>query len=105
MKTSKVVPEVLSASVAAVSPLARSRGLGLDRQQNLKLIRHLEAGGVTTLMYGGNANFHNVALSEYAEMGPLLPMPHGLDGADEAPVREAAIRRLAADRATGAAAA
>ncbi len=50
MKTPKVVPEVLSASVAAVPPPARSRGLGLDRQQNLKLIRHLEAGGVTTLM-------------------------------------------------------
>jgi hypothetical protein len=105
MKTSKVVPEDLSASVVAVPPLARNRDLGLDRQQNLKLIRHLEAGGVTTLMYGGNANFHNVAVSEYAEMGPLLPMLHGSDGADEAPVREAALRLLAVDRATDAAAA
>lgn len=72
MKTSKVVPEDLSASVVAVPPLARNRDLGLDRQQNLKLIRHLEAGGVTTLMYGGNANFYNVALSEYAEILAFL---------------------------------
>ena len=30
------------------------------------MLRHLEAGGVTTLLYGGNANFYNIAISEYA---------------------------------------
>ena len=33
--------------------------------ENAKLIRHIEAGGVSTLLYGGNANFYNIALSEY----------------------------------------
>ncbi|MCB1237876.1 MAG: dihydrodipicolinate synthase family protein, partial [Verrucomicrobiae bacterium] len=34
--------------------------------ENTKIVRHLEAGGVTTLLYGGNANFYHIALSEYA---------------------------------------
>jgi dihydrodipicolinate synthase/N-acetylneuraminate lyase len=33
--------------------------------ENARLIRHIEAGGVSTLLYGGNANFYNIALSEY----------------------------------------
>jgi len=33
--------------------------------ENAKLIKHIEAGGVSTLLYGGNANFYNIALSEY----------------------------------------
>ncbi|MFQ5956063.1 MAG: dihydrodipicolinate synthase family protein, partial [Kiloniellales bacterium] len=72
MKTSKVISEDLSASVVAVPPLARNRDFSLNRDQNLKLIRHLEAGGITTLMYGGNANFYNIALSEYAEVLAFL---------------------------------
>jgi dihydrodipicolinate synthase/N-acetylneuraminate lyase len=36
-----------------------------DAAENAKLVRHIEAGGVSTLLYGGNANFYNIALSEY----------------------------------------
>src|SRR5207249_7277183 len=40
--------------------------------ENAKLIRHIEAGGVFTLLYGGNANFYNIALSEYAGVLDVL---------------------------------
>ncbi|MGC2041330.1 MAG: dihydrodipicolinate synthase family protein, partial [Paraburkholderia caledonica] len=46
----------LAASVMAVPPLARRADLALDADQNATLIRHIEAGGVRTLLYGGNAN-------------------------------------------------
>ena len=66
MKTSAVTPADLSASVLAVPPLARRADLSLAPDANRALIRHLEQGGVTTLMYGGNANFYHLPLSEYA---------------------------------------
>ena len=66
MKTSAVTPADLSASVLAVPPLARHADLSLAPDANRALIRHLEQGGVTTLMYGGNANFYHLPISEYA---------------------------------------
>jgi dihydrodipicolinate synthase/N-acetylneuraminate lyase len=66
MKTTPVTPADLSASVLAVPPLARRPDLALNPEANRALIRHLEAGGVTTLMYGGNANFYHLPTSEYA---------------------------------------
>lgn len=62
----------LRASVLAVPPLARRADLSLDRSANAALIRHIEQGGVSTLMYGGNANFYNVGLYEYAEILDML---------------------------------
>ena len=67
MQTSPVKPEQLNASVIAVPPLARDSELKLNREENAKVIRHIEAGGVSTLLYGGNANFYHIAPSEYAE--------------------------------------
>lgn len=66
MKTTPVSPADLSASVLSVPPLARRADLTLDPDANRALIRHLEAGGVRTLMYGGNANFYHLPISEYA---------------------------------------
>jgi dihydrodipicolinate synthase/N-acetylneuraminate lyase len=57
--------ESLTASVLAVPPLARNRDLSLNEPENARLIRHIESGGVRTLLYGGNANFYHVPLSEY----------------------------------------
>lgn len=65
MKTTPITFDDLSSSVLAVPPLARHDDLTVNPDANALLIRHLEAGGVTTLLYGGNANFYNVALSEY----------------------------------------
>jgi len=72
VKTSPVTPADLRKSVIAVPPLARNVDHSVNRAENAKLIRYLEAGGVTTLMYGGNANFYNIALSEYAGVLDLL---------------------------------
>jgi len=64
MKTTITTAD-LHASVISVPPLCRDAALQADATENTKLIKHLEAGGVTTLLYGGNANFYNIALSEY----------------------------------------
>jgi dihydrodipicolinate synthase/N-acetylneuraminate lyase len=66
MKTDAVTFADLSGSVLAVPPLARNADLTFSRAANTALIRHVEAGGVTTLLYGGNANFYNIGLYEYA---------------------------------------
>jgi dihydrodipicolinate synthase/N-acetylneuraminate lyase len=68
MKTTPITASDLRNSVVAVPPLCRKADLTLNDAANTKLIRHLEAGGVTTLLYGGNANLYNIAVSEY----PLL---------------------------------
>lgn len=72
MHTRAVTAPDLARSVIAVPPLARLPDLDLNPAANLRLIRHLEAGGVTTLMYGGNANFYHVGLYEYAAILDFL---------------------------------
>jgi dihydrodipicolinate synthase/N-acetylneuraminate lyase len=52
--------------------VARRGDLRFDREANRKLIQHLEAGGVKTLLYGGNANLYHVRVSEYAGLLALL---------------------------------
>lgn len=79
MKTTPVTPADLGASVIAVPPLARRSDLTLDPEANRALIRHLETGGVRTLMYGGNANFYHLPLSEYAATLDLVARAAGAD--------------------------
>jgi dihydrodipicolinate synthase/N-acetylneuraminate lyase len=79
MKTTPVTHEDLIRSVLAVPPLARHADLTLNRAENKKQIAHLEQGGVRTLMYGGNANFYNTAVSEYAEVLDFLEQTAGPD--------------------------
>ncbi len=55
--------------VFAVPPLARSEDGGLDRAANERMIRHIEAGGLSMMMYGGNANFYHLAGRDY--LAPL----------------------------------
>jgi dihydrodipicolinate synthase/N-acetylneuraminate lyase len=55
-------------SVIAVPPLARREDLSFDAVENGRLIRHIEKGGVSTLLYGGNALFYHIRLSEYADV-------------------------------------
>ncbi len=79
MQTRPVTPEDLARSVIAVPPMARDRDLGFDRAENGRIIRHIEAGGVNILLYGGNANFYHTAPSEYESiLGELA----GLAAAD-----------------------
>lgn len=72
MKTTPVTAADLSASVFAVPPLARYSDLTVNEDANRQLIGYLEAGGVRSLMYGGNANFYNIPVSEYAEVLEFL---------------------------------
>lgn len=72
MKTTPVTPEDLARSVVAVPPLCRNTDGSLNKSQNTKLARHLYDGGIRTFLYGGNANFYHVALSEYDRLLHLL---------------------------------
>ena len=72
MNTDTITPETLGSSVISVPPLARNADFSLNRDENAKLVSHLADGGVTTVLYGGNAILYHVALSEYAELLELL---------------------------------
>jgi dihydrodipicolinate synthase/N-acetylneuraminate lyase len=61
----------------AVPPLARNTAGELDAAANAAIIRHLEAGGIELLLYGGNAVLYHLPLGEYE---PLLEMLAGLAG-------------------------
>src|SRR5437016_1770257 len=62
----------LGESVLAVPPLARAADFSLAEEPNKRLIRHIEGGGVSTLLYGGNANFYHIALGEYDQVLSFL---------------------------------
>ena len=72
MHTDSITPALLRSSVIAVPPLARNQQLELCSQENQKIIHHLENGGVTTLLYGGNAALYHTAPSEYPQLLQML---------------------------------
>lgn len=74
-----LTPETLSASVLAVPPLARKADYTLNEAANAAVIRHIEAGGVRTLLYGGNANFYHLPLAEYDQVLGHLAQAAGAD--------------------------
>ena len=65
MITSPLSPAHFRRSVMAVPPLARRADRSLSEEGNAKIMGHLEAGGVSLLLYGGNANFYHLPLGEY----------------------------------------
>jgi len=72
MLTSPFSPDQLRESVIAVPPLARDAALQIAPEENAKIIRFLAAGGVRSLLYGGNAVFYHVRMSEYADLLRML---------------------------------
>ena len=54
-------------------------GLALGAADTGRLIRHLEGGGVRILLYGGNANLYNIAVSEYPALLDFLATNAGED--------------------------
>ena len=58
------------AGVYAVPPLARQRGARapLDLDANDAILDHIRGGGVTRLLYGGNAFLYHITLDDYAEL-------------------------------------
>ncbi|MES2785126.1 MAG: dihydrodipicolinate synthase family protein [Pseudomonadota bacterium] len=75
MKTSPVTSADLRASVLAVPPMPRHADGAINVAANRQLLDHLRAGRVTTFMYGGNANFYNVGVSELGRVvDALVPL-------------------------------
>ena len=79
MNTNTMSPGTLAGSVIAVPPMARDADLKLCTEGNAKIIRHLEDGGIRTLLYGGNAVFYHIALAEYADTLAMLQENSGAD--------------------------
>jgi dihydrodipicolinate synthase/N-acetylneuraminate lyase len=75
----QLTTETLTASVLAVPPLARRADNSLNDAENTRLIRHVEAGGIRTLLYGGNANFYHLPPSEYDQTLAYLSQAAGAD--------------------------
>ena len=78
MKTTPVLPEDLR-GVFAVPPLARSSNAhrSIDFAANDLIVRHITAGGITRLIYGGNAFLYHITLAEYQQ---LLEWLSGISG-------------------------
>jgi dihydrodipicolinate synthase/N-acetylneuraminate lyase len=72
MDTRPIDSRRLAASVIAVPPVARHT----DRRWNVdaigRLIRHLESGGVSALLYGGNGALAHAGIGEYAALLDIL---------------------------------
>jgi dihydrodipicolinate synthase/N-acetylneuraminate lyase len=68
MDTRPVTADRLASSVIAVPPLARHSDRRWNHSANARLIAHMEAGGIRTLLYGGNAVLGHVGLEEYGEL-------------------------------------
>ena len=79
MDTRTITPARLAESVIAVPPLARDSAFRIDAAQNGRLIKFIEAGGVTTLLYGGNAVLYHSRLSEYGSLLQMLTETAGRD--------------------------
>ena len=80
MFTGTITPERLRKSVLSVPALARNADLSLNVAANQALVEHMRAAGVSTFMYGGNANFHNVGVEEYPA---IVDLPEALAGPDD----------------------
>lgn len=67
MKTS---PVALSdrQGVIAVPPLCRDASGALAEAENRRMVAHLRAGGITRLMYGGNAFLYHISLADYEQL-------------------------------------
>ncbi|HBV62678.1 MAG TPA: dihydrodipicolinate synthase family protein [Rhodopirellula sp.] len=72
MKTAPFSAAQLRESVIAVPPLARNSSLAICERENRRIIRFLEAGGIRSLLYGGNAVLYHARLSEYASLLQML---------------------------------
>lgn len=79
MQTTVFRPEQFRSSVLAVPPLARDASEKICRTENARMVQHIESGGVSMLLYGGNANLYHMRPSEF---GWLLEMLQDVAAAD-----------------------
>ncbi|MEZ5861368.1 MAG: hypothetical protein R3D28_20715 [Geminicoccaceae bacterium] len=67
MKTTAVTPADLAASVLAVPPLPLAADLSPNEREMRRLVGHIDAGGVSTILWGGNAQLQHWPASRYSE--------------------------------------
>src|SRR6266850_6578419 len=69
MKTTPVLPADLR-GVFAVPPLARKNNAqrSIDFRENDLIVSHIKRGGITRLIYGGNAFLYHIRLTEFDEL-------------------------------------
>jgi dihydrodipicolinate synthase/N-acetylneuraminate lyase len=69
MKTGDITVEDLR-GVFAVPPLARRRDAArtLNLVENDRIVRHIVDGGITRLLYGGNAFLYHITLADYEQL-------------------------------------
>lgn len=68
----KVTSTTIAQSVIAVPPLARNADYSLNEAANRQMVAYLESGGIKSILYGGNANFYHIRLSEYEALLGML---------------------------------
>jgi 4-hydroxy-tetrahydrodipicolinate synthase len=72
MKTTPVTAADLAASVLSVLPLPRDAAGAIADGETVRLMNYLRQGGVSTFMFGGNANLYNMAPSEFMSFIELI---------------------------------
>ena len=80
MKTDIVVPADLARSVVSVPPLPRGLDGAMHEGETRRLVDWLHSGGVTTYLFGGNANLYNMGVSEFGALLDLLERISPADG-------------------------
>ncbi len=69
---SSEIAERLGRTVVAVPPVAWTAALDLAEEPNRRLVAHVEAGGVSALLYGGNANLYHFDLGRFRALVEFL---------------------------------
>jgi dihydrodipicolinate synthase/N-acetylneuraminate lyase len=72
MDSQAITSQRLRSSVIAVPPLARDQKRDICTTENRRIIEYLERGGISILLYGGNANLYHVRPSEYGRILTML---------------------------------
>lgn len=72
MKTSPVTRTDLTRSVISVPPLALNADYSLNETENRRIVEWMASGGVSTFLYGGNANLYNMGLGDYPALLDML---------------------------------
>lgn len=80
MKTAPVEVADLGASVLSVPPLARDARGEPSTAENRRQVGWLRSGGVTTYLYGGNANLYNFSSTGFARLLDVLEEIAPADG-------------------------
>lgn len=80
MKTDAIIPADLARSVLSVPPLPRGADGAIHEGETKRLVDWLHSGGVTTYLFGGNANLYNIGVGEFSTLLDILERISPADG-------------------------